>query len=248
MRKLMLPILCGCASIAMVQGPGGAQQARREPPPDYPPSYQVHITPTGTTKPGTSTTEEGNYWIARGWSLQSMISEAWHIDPSRLDISDSVDRSKRYDFVMVLPQPEDRETLYRYVREQIPEQLHLRISSEPQPKDVSVMTAPGGMSPLMKPLPVTSDASSGFSGSTLSVTDHSVSGGGVDMEQLSRTLEALLGRPIVNESRIDGHFDVEAQGTGRGREALVTLLREKLGLILTPARRDIDFLVIRPAD
>jgi len=100
----------------------------------------------------------------------------------------------------------------------------------------------------MKPLPVASNASSGFSGSTLSVTDHSVSGGGVDMEQLCRTLEALLGKPIVNESRIDGHFDVEAQGTGRGREALMALLREKLGLILTPARREIDFLVVRPAD
>ena len=236
---------------AMLQAPATAQSNQRaEPRPDFPPSYEVHITPTGAAKPDPTTTEDGNYWVARGWSLQSMISEAWHVDISRLDIADSVDRAKRYDFAMVLPQPEDRETVYRYVREAIPEQLHLHITRESQPKDVFVLTAPNGLSPAVKVLPgVAKDASvSTFtmvSGSSMSISDHSLSGSGVNMEQLCRMMESLLGRPIMDESKVEARFDVEVQSTGHGREALVALLRDKLGLALTPAHRDVEFLVVR---
>ena len=192
--------------------------------------------------PGTSTTSAGNYWVARGWDLKSMIAETWHVDKSRLDISTSVDAGERYDFAMVLPHPEGRETIYGYVRQAIPDQFHLHIAREVQPKDVYILTAPNGLSPAVKILP---KVKHGVFGSGMGISDHSLSAHGITMEQLCHVLERPSGRLVVDETQVAGRFDVEVQGEGRGRDAQIAMLRDKVGLVLTPGHRDVEMLAVR---
>jgi uncharacterized protein (TIGR03435 family) len=238
----------------MAQQPPGSQLPRAaeppasqyaiqspEPQPDFPPSYQVHILPTIMAKPGITSTSRGNYWVARGWDLKSMIPEAWHVDRSRLDIT-NVNLDERYDFAMVLPQPETQETIYQYVRQAIQDQFQLRIALEPESKDVYVLTAPNGLSPSVKILP---KVTHGAFGSGMGLSDHSLSANGITTERLSHMLERFLGRLIVDETKIDDRFDVNVHGEGQGRYALIALLRDKVGLVLTPDHRVVEMLVVR---
>jgi hypothetical protein len=43
-----------------------AQRTGYPEPPDFPPSYEVHISPTGWMGPGTANLMIDNYWAARG--------------------------------------------------------------------------------------------------------------------------------------------------------------------------------------
>lgn len=238
--------LCAGIAVAWQQEPAGqpGSQLPRggQPPPDFPPSYQVHISPTGMANPETSSTTVGNYWVARGWDLKSMIAEAWHVDESRLEISTPVATGKRYDFAMVLPQPEERETIYKYVQQAIQDEFHVRIERESQAKDVYVLTAPTGLSPAVRIQPKV--AHGGF-GSNLNMSDHSLSAHGITMEQLCHVLERRLGRLVVDETKVDGRIDVEVQGEGQGLDARIAMLRDKVGLVLTPDHREVEMLVVR---
>ncbi|HTS28859.1 MAG TPA: TIGR03435 family protein [Bryobacteraceae bacterium] len=240
MRNLGAALLIASLGVALAQDyarpPGGL-----EAPPDFPPSYQVHISPSGMTNPGASTTG-GNYWVARGWQIRNMIAEAWNVEESRLDILAPADLTRRYDFAMVLPRPEERDTIYAYVRRAIEDQFHLRIGFELQSKDVYVLTAPGGMLPAVRILP---RADNGSIASSLNLTDHSVSAREVSMAQFCSLLERLLNSLVIDETHIDGRMDIDVQGEGRGRAALIAMLRDHVGLVLTPGRRDVQMLVIR---
>src|SRR5947209_20270450 len=101
MLVLSAGFLCAVALFGQERPP-----QRRDPKPDYPPSYQVHISPTTKTEDGTSTTIAPDYWIARGFELKAVIASVYQVDPSRLDFPLSLDDAKRYDFALVLPKPE----------------------------------------------------------------------------------------------------------------------------------------------
>ena len=235
MRKLSLALCCAALAMAQESRPGVI------PPPHFPPSYQVHISPTGLPQ-GEEIGEAANYWVARGWDLRNMIAEAWHVDTSRLDIAKGVDAEKRYDFAMVLPKPEDRDTIYTFVRQAIQEQLHLRISSVPEPKDVFVLTAPNGLAPAVKLLPLDANAAST---SHMEMTNHSISAHGITVQQLCHSLTGLLGKLIVDETHVDARLDIEVETDGHGRSGLIAMLHDKLGLVLTPAHRDVEMVVVQ---
>jgi uncharacterized protein (TIGR03435 family) len=249
MRKLSLAFaFASLAMFAVAQQPAAPARNRGsadrpDPPPNFPPSYEVHISPTGMTEAGTNTSEDRNYWVARGWDLKNMIAEAWHVDESRLDAATAVDLGKRYDFAMVFPEPtEDRNVIYGYVRQAIQDQFHLHIAPEAEPKDVYVLTAPNGLSTAVKIRP---KMTNGVLSSGMSMNDNSLSAGGVRMEDLCHMVERRLGRLVVDETNVQDRFDVDVTGEGRGRDAFIAMLRDKIGLVLTPAHRDVEMLAIR---
>ena len=69
MVRLIVGPLCAVAIFGQQRSPRPP-----DPKPDYPPSYQVHISPTTKTEDGTSTTIAPDYWIARGFELKAAIA------------------------------------------------------------------------------------------------------------------------------------------------------------------------------
>ena len=65
------------------------------------------------------------------------------------------------------------------------------------------------------------------------------------IQDLCRSLESGLDRLIVDETNLTGHYDYQV-GKFRNREELFELLRDRLGLAMTPSTRNVKMLVVRP--
>ena len=79
-------------------------------------------------------------------------------------------------------------------------------------------------------------------------------GTGILLTDLTRILSLTVGRPVVDETGLDGSFDIDVKFTlddasdPARAAALVTAIQDQLGLKLEPARRPVDVLVIESAE
>jgi uncharacterized protein (TIGR03435 family) len=76
--------------------------------------------------------------------------------------------------------------------------------------------------------------------------------GGISMsngtvEDFCHILEPALDRPIVDETRLMGRYDIALEDEYSSNDEFIDRLRTRLGLHLTPARRDVTMLVVTPA-
>jgi uncharacterized protein (TIGR03435 family) len=71
-----------------------------------------------------------------------------------------------------------------------------------------------------------------------------ISAGNATMDQFRQDLERGLGRPVVDETGLEGVYDLEVQGNAKNTEEFIRMLREQTGLVLTPATRSIEILTL----
>jgi len=65
------------------------------------------------------------------------------------------------------------------------------------------------------------------------------------MADFCEQLERGSGRPVVDETNLDGRYDLHAFTESPTTDALFDVLREKFGLVVTPAAREVAMLVVR---
>jgi hypothetical protein len=63
---------------------------------------------------------------------------------------------------------------------------------------------------------------------------------------LAGLLERPLGQPVIDETRIDGAYEIKLTYADGSTDSLIQAV-EKLGLRLTKARRSVEFLVVKKA-
>lgn len=233
--------------------------------PAFPPSYEVHIAPS--TAQGTTSTSAPDYWSLGGFELKSIIARAYGVDESRVDFRDAAAAGKRYDVALVLPKAEDNDAMMRRIQDALKKKFNLNIASEDQPMDVYVVTAPYGPGPQLRPSDSMGGsilASSNFvlpkgqqptpenmqaamdrhvASGGIAVGDISVFGGSIDA--FCRQLESGLDRKVVNETHLTGGYDFKVVRGDRTRDEFFDMLREQLGLRITPEQRDVTMLVVR---
>lgn len=233
--------------------------------PKFPPSYEVHITPS--TAQGTTSTGAPDYWSLGGFDLQSIIARAYEVDESRVDFQDAVAAGKRYDVALVLPEAEDHDAMMRRIQDALKKKFNLNIASEDQPMDVYVVTAPDGPGPELRP----SDSMGGMMSASSkfvlqkgqqptqenmkSAMDQERASGGIavgaisvyggTIEMFCRELQRGLDRKIVDETHLTGHYDFKVVRGDRTRDEFFDMLREQLGLRIAPEQRDVTMLVVR---
>jgi uncharacterized protein (TIGR03435 family) len=66
------------------------------------------------------------------------------------------------------------------------------------------------------------------------------------MADFQRTLEPDLDRVLVDETHLTGSFDFKLANYANQQE-LFWLLHDQLGLVVTPAQRDVTVLAVRPS-
>jgi uncharacterized protein (TIGR03435 family) len=125
----------------------------RQTKPDIPPSTEVTIKPT-SRRPheGVSASRASDYWILEGIPLRDMLSKLHDIQKARIELPPSLNDDRRYDFLLVLPQPESRETSDRLMREGIERHFRIRVAAEVRDVEVYVLTAPNGAISATRPL------------------------------------------------------------------------------------------------
>ena len=157
--------------------------------------------------------------------------------------------------------------MMRRVQDALKKRFNLSIASEDRPMDVYVMTAPYGPGPELRP----SDSMGGMIGASSNfilrkgqkptpenmkaAMDRQVASGGITVGSISvsggtiedfcRQLETGLDRKVVDETHLTGHYDFEVARGDRTRDEFFNMLREQLGLAVTPEQRDVTMLVVR---
>ena len=60
-------------------------------------------------------------------------------------------------------------------------------------------------------------------------------------------LERWLSQSVIDETNIEGTFDIDVRGDTKTNDGFFDALRDQTGLAVTPGHRDVTTLVVRPA-
>jgi uncharacterized protein (TIGR03435 family) len=259
--------------------------------PDLPPSTEVTVRPTDRRPhDGVSARRTSDYWILEGITLKEMLSRLHGIQKERIELPSSFDEDRRYDFLLVLPQRESRDTIDRLMCEGTDKYFGIRVAPEVRDMDVYVLTAPTGAisatrAALDEPgsfawVDIRSPASApdnvvGFSdpswrrderptaddlGQIAGEFLKSLAGGwkrgtasirgmaaATTLAQVCEMLEATLDRPVIDETNLEGTYDLDVRTQAESGEQFLHALCDRLGLAVTPDRRKVTVLVVRAA-
>jgi uncharacterized protein (TIGR03435 family) len=185
-----------------------------------------------------------------------------------MDIRASLPGS-RFDIQAVQHGLPSRPLRCRLLEEALVRRFHLEITRESRLSDVYVMTAPDGHR-MEESTPESLGAS--FASMDLHETLPSVDAAdalptpeafrkavssrgfitsleadAATVAELCDMLEGALDRPVVDETGIEGRFQIRLAGTAASNEEFFRMLDEQFGLVLTPGRRTVTTLVVQNA-
>jgi uncharacterized protein (TIGR03435 family) len=173
--------------------------------------------------------------------------------------------------VVVLPEASDEHAIHRLVQRAIEKKFNVSAVVESKPAEVYVMTAVKGKTPPAKTGP---DSFGGGSSSSSSVVfslpagtaptpeafrkavdelskhpenagNSNISARNTTMDRFRQDLESGLGRPVIDETGLEGVYDLEVHGDARNRDEFIRILLDQTGLVLTPATKNIEVLTLR---
>jgi len=167
---------------------------------------------------------------------------------------------RRYDVAATFAPPDASQDDVRLMLQRLlAERFDLRVHREQRPLEVYELTQsrPGALGPKIKPSPQTGCATALLAAPECRrfMTAFFIKGLW-SIPQLARSLEQVLGLPVVDRSSLAGVFDIDLQwGTGEigdpvstlgvtEQAALLTAIREQLGLSVETRRVPHDVIVI----
>jgi uncharacterized protein (TIGR03435 family) len=234
--------------------------------PDIPPSYDVQIAPSSTK--GMKSSQGPDWLVKRGFDLRTILSQVWEKDERRIILPTSLENGNRFDFILVPPHELAPGEARRLLRESIERYFHIAVTVENRPQDVYVMTAIKGRTPRLN----TDEQGMGGSGLSWSGPEYAVStvrgsapptieelrkiseqqtgitelsASNSTMDDVRRCLESALNRAVLDETGLNGAYDIQVHGNARNTEEFLKLLADQQGILLTPNLRDVQMLVVR---
>jgi uncharacterized protein (TIGR03435 family) len=233
--------------------------------PPFPPSFTVHISPSQRSQSdGQGNFASDDYLSLQGYSLKDAIAFLYDFNPIRIELPAALDNGKRYDFSLVLPEPESREQMTDRFSKGLEDYFHVTVSREDRVVDVYVLSLePNGKLPPAKPS--RNEGMGGF-GVSSSVAfeepdspDEAIAGmrpqpiGAIrgisadgTADELCHALERTLDRPVVNETNLKGEFVFRIEDSKGAENDFLKRLRDQLGLVITPAQKSVETLVLEP--
>ena len=229
--------------------------------PAIPPSYTVHISLSQGGEHGNSSGDD--LLALKGYTLKEAIDELDDVNPIRVHLPAAIDNSKRYDFVLVLPQQEGREQKKDRMRQGLLDYFHVSERREDRLVDVYVVSA----LPKRKP-PAAKSTDDGMGGVNVAGIEFGGMGDGLDeisegmkpqsigsvrsvsingtVDQFCHWLETGLDRPVVNETTLEGIFRFDVKSSEGKENDFLERLRGQTGIVISPAERNIETLVFEP--
>ena len=181
---------------------------------------------------GTRTHVGPNVLRSEGMSLTGAIATAYDV-PSVRVIAPAWMTQTRYAIHAVVP-PEPPGALRAMLQQELATRLQLTTHREIRPFEVFVLTAndPRRLSPA--------------EGSNVRVWVHD---SGIQTQDAAianvvAALQGVLERPVIDETGLDGRYDLDVEWTKDRVASLRAALGERYGLQLTPARRDLEALIV----
>jgi uncharacterized protein (TIGR03435 family) len=220
------------------------------------PSRTVHILHSGMRSPQEPVINHaGPVFSAYGFTLEDIIVRAWEGSRWHLDITPGLRDATRFDFLMVLPQQETRATCFGLLQSAVERHFAVEVKRERRMRDVYRLTntTPLGRMLWRYPDP---EPGTGFSSVVFSVfmgrsTDapmfplegfavHSV-----PFTFLVNWFEEILGGQVIDDTGLPGIYGFELKQRVNTPEALIQVMRDEAGLVITREQREIPTLIVR---
>jgi uncharacterized protein (TIGR03435 family) len=177
-----------------------------------------------------------------GWNAKALISFAYRNVPEDRFLPTSALSEELYNLHAAWSTGEDNDNLIApFLQTAITYGLKLRVESKTVTKKAYVLKATEAAHKLMTPTASTGGSMSGYWKGKLKLVNGS-------MDALASSLEGGLEVPVVNETGIDGKFDVELEFPAKDAEAAKAALLKTLGLELIEAERPIQMLEVSPRE
>ena len=203
--------------------------------------------------------------------------DGFEFPEQRIELPASFDARQRYDFYVVFTPNESHQDRNQLMHRGIEDYFHVSIALEPTSMDVYVLTAPEGQRPALTNssdfgggIGITHHLSFSirdFDGTpptpesfqarfpTPELLREAIAAGSIGgisiwngrIEEFCHLLEQGLDRVVVNETALTGRYDIQLNETQTSTSEFLERLRTELGFVLTPGRRDVTMLVVRPS-
>lgn len=176
-------------------------------------------------------------YLGTGVDARAALALAFEVSETRL-IAEGALPEGLFDLAFAAP-PEDEQALFGLIRHAVPAALAVEARLEKRPLDVWLLRVPDGGKPALVP----GDGPPGFRTDRAKGT---LRGEAMRTFMLAASFERTLGRPVLDETGLEGRYRIELTWDPQRPEGLPAAVREQLGLELAPARRDVEVLVVRP--
>ena len=231
--------------------------------PSFPPSYELHVSPS--QGPGTGDIGGDDYWSLEGLDLKGALSQVFGLSAVRIDLPTWLDKPDRYDFSMVVPDRESKKRLMERFQQGILDHFGITAVTETPLMDVYVVTASNPKLQVQRSSSAESltrvssfdfELDQSSARVPLDSTPHiprisdirkikSVSIHGT-IKHFCDSLEWFSDRPVINETGLKGVYDIDVPTGENLPNDFITRLRDQTGLVITPAQRSVEILVVRP--
>ena len=208
------------------------------PAPNEPPLYQVIIRKTPITEKSCGTTRGPGILKMNGHELRSVLSEAYDLRESRL-ITDGSWAGERYDVTIATP-PSKEAQIHETLRDALSRALDISVDREIKEMDGYVLSLPADRKTHLETSVAGGRSTSGMDGQLQAVS--------LDLPGLASVLESYLKRPVLDETNLDGRYDIELKWKAGDSDSLLAAVRDTLGLRVEskPCKIEVGFAK-RPA-
>jgi uncharacterized protein (TIGR03435 family) len=229
------------------------------------PSYDLHVSHMDSDAARRIFTSGGpEYLRVQGFTLRAILARLLNTDERRIEMPPDLDTDERYEFKLGLPVAESWQPIERRLLDGITRHFDISITRERRLVDAYVLTVRAGETLALH------RASEQGGGTGAGSIEYSTTLGsdrpepgpppahrgslhtigplsmpGSTLDDLARSLEELLGRPVVDETGLVGRYDIEVRGNHEGVEAFLAALQDQLGLTVTRARHEVEMLVVQ---
>ena len=166
-----------------------------------------------------------------GMTLKSAIATAYNFPPIRV-VGPSWLADTRYSINATVP-VDSSESFRTLLQQELNTRLRLRTHTEVRPFDIFVLTVsdPGQLQRSAGDAP------------RIWVHDSGLDAQEASMEGIAATLQGVLSAPVIDETGLSGSYDLEIEWT-EDRVGSITAALQRVGLRLTPTKRDLMALVV----
>jgi uncharacterized protein (TIGR03435 family) len=190
--------------------------------------------------------------MLNGYTVRAAIAHLHGTPPTRVVWPEPLDDDRPFDFALRQSHAKSRdEALDQALREGIDRHYRLKTRREARLVDAYVLTTENGtIRAARQPGPGRTFAlASSVEIGLAHDADDETSGptrlsGTVSMPLLCTTLEHLLGRPVVDETQLEGSYRIVMDLTGDTPDELIDALRAQLNLTLALVQRELEMLVV----
>ena len=172
-------------------------------------------------------------FFASAVSVRSLLAQTLNLEAGRIDMPPDLDRR-------LLSLTRERRSVDAYVLTVVPG--HTLTTREP----AGVGGGVGGGSLTFSTVSALSQEA--IPDPTAGASLHSLgplSMHGTTMAELVRMVESVVNQPVIDESGLDGRYDVEVSGPHHSIDAFIAALHRETGLTLTRASREIEIIVVK---